>query len=285
MVFRMKYMIVLTGYFLVSHVYGQQSLSYQVLIAENVSINNLVISQFDHLWPGDTVHIGASGYLALISSNFHSIEIPHDSVLVIPDLGTEDFEKEYSRPDLRGLFAVQDIGSSNSYGAVALGMSSLKLVYPTIRYSLSSTHINSIPIVWNDHTDAHDTKEKLEIMISSLYAEDLVTFEIDSNSFCLNVEEYPAARDVLLHDSAILVQLERDHQRQTFSITLSDNDLWHPPFDVCEITNPVMAVAFALFLEYNRKNLKDPAKPYYLLATQLSRNPQYRKIYENSLNR
>jgi hypothetical protein len=260
---------------------AQIPLTYQVLIAENVSMGTHRLNQFDTVLPGDTLQIKSTGYLALISNYFHAIEAK-DTVLVVPDLGLERLGKEHERPDLRKLFADKPIFIG---GSVDHATYYFKLFYPKRIHVLSTGITNTIPIAWNDYRSKGD-RVNPRIQIKSIFDDEVEEFEIEGDSICLNLNDHPKAKEQLNEDKVLVISLSQPHMHgDSFAVELPTSANWTQPFSSCKITDASAAVSFAMFLEYNHGAFRKDIEPYYKLATQLSSNSNYTLIYQYFLTR
>lgn len=261
--------------------HAQPSLSYQVLATENTYVGSHVVSQFDHLLPGDTVSVRSSGYLALISNYFHTLEIGRDSVLVLPHLGVEDVGSAYERPDVRGLFSRQRLDRNTKIGAVEHASFFMDLLFPVVTHTVS-TGAAVIPIVWNDNRSENQRREVMTVKIMDMFYDEITQFQMEPDAVCLDLRYYPEVAKVLERDSFVIVSFGQQYLNgREFAIKLAKSTGWKAPFASCEIQSAVSAVALAMFLEYNHGYFKDRHTAYYYeLATQLSSHPQYKKINE-----
>ena len=118
--------------------------------------------------------------------------------------------------------------------------------------------------------------------------DDLLQFEIQSDSLCLNLADYPEVGKLLKQGEFILVSFDLPYQNgREFGIKFVDAPNWRYPFDFknCKLPNATSALAFAMFVEYNKGFFKTSVATLYQMATQLSDNPIYATIYERYLER
>ncbi len=261
---------------------AQAPLTYQVLATEHSYVGDLAVSQFDNLLPGDTVLVGSSGHLALISNYFHALEIDQDSVFVLPDLGVEDLGAAYKRPDLRDLFSGQRIEGNEWMGGVEHATYFMDLFFPLKTHTILPGQTTAIPIVWNDNRSEEEKEGVIVVKIKDMFDEDIAEFRMEADPTCLDLSTYPKMDEILGQDGFVIVSFEQQYLNgREFAIKLPKSKSWNAPFASCEIPNAASAVALAMFLEYNHGYFKDRnTSYYYALAAQLSSHPQYAKLNE-----
>ncbi|MEQ8477487.1 hypothetical protein [Fulvivirga sp.] len=269
--------------------FGQQPLTYQVLIADKASSHGKVISQFDQLLPGDTIEIESTGYLALISNYFHPLEIEGDTIFALPNYGTEDLGNAFERPDLSVLYSEHPFNNKLANGGVDHAQYFMDLLYPlTASHVISPNSGRAVPVIWQDYRDNDQQNEEAQISISDMFYEVITEFSLKPDMSCLDLSHYPEAIEILKKDGFVIIDFKQDYLNgRQFAVKLSTNSNWKHPFGLksCKIKSPVYALAMALFLEYNHAGYLEAAKKYYTLATQLSANPVYQQLLEANFKR
>lgn len=279
-----KWILLAASVTLFLNCFGQKSLTYQVLVADKAYAQSRMIYQFEQLLPGDTIEIKSRGYLAVVSSQFHPLEVAGDTTFVLPNYELEEIGNAFIRPDLEKLFS--NIRLNNSYGtnAVEHAMYFMDLLYPLKASHIISSSDKLIPVIWKDYrSNKEKEEEEASVKITDMFANTITAFELDEGFICLNLNQYPKAIEAFNRDSLIIIDFYQPNMNgRQFAVKLTANTNWQHPFEIneCRVDSPTLAVAIGMFLEYNRGTYSDIISSYYELATLLSSVPVYRTIYE-----